>query len=66
MEECYFLSAEACNFTKSKTPPWVFFTFLKLYKWYQIAQSVSFESWYSWLSLPVIKLINLYYNKVIT
>ena len=22
-----------CNFTKSNTPPWVFFTFLKLYKW---------------------------------
>ena len=22
----------ACNFTKSNTPPWVFFTFLKLYK----------------------------------
>ena len=30
--------AEACNFTKINTPPWVFFTFLKLYKWYQIAQ----------------------------
>ena len=23
---------------KINTPPWVFFTFLKLYKWYQIAQ----------------------------
>ena len=23
------------NFTKSNTPPWVFFTFFKLYKWYQ-------------------------------
>ena len=22
----------ACNFTKMKTPPWVFFTFFKLYK----------------------------------
>ena len=30
-------SAEACNFTKSNTPPWVFFTFFKLHKWYQIA-----------------------------
>ena len=30
------LIAEACNFTKINTPPWVFFTFLKLYKWYQI------------------------------
>ena len=29
----------ACNFTKSNTPPWVFFTLLKLYKWYQIAQN---------------------------
>ena len=27
----------ACNFTKSNTPSWVFFTFLKLNKWYQIA-----------------------------
>ena len=24
--------------SKSNTPPWVFFTFFKLYKWYQIAQ----------------------------
>ena len=30
--------ASACNFTKSNTPPRVFLTFLKLYKWYQIAQ----------------------------
>ena len=26
---------------KSYTPPWVFFTFFKLYKWYQIPQSLS-------------------------
>ena len=33
------LQAEACNFTtKINTPPWVFFTFFKLYKCYQIAQ----------------------------
>ena len=25
------LQTEACNFTKGNTPPWVFFTFLKLY-----------------------------------
>ena len=31
----------ACNFTKSSTPPWMVFTFLKLYKWHQITQSVS-------------------------
>ena len=29
--------------TKSITPPWVLSTFLKLYKWYQIAQCVSFQ-----------------------
>ena len=34
------LQALACNFTKSITLPWVFLTFLKLYKWYQIVQSV--------------------------
>ena len=33
----------ACNFTKSSTPPWVFFVFFKLYKWYEIAQSVTFS-----------------------
>ena len=27
---------------KINTPPWVFFTFLKLYKWYQIAQRITF------------------------
>ena len=32
----------ACNFTKSNTPSWVFFTLLKLNNWYQIAQNVSY------------------------
>ena len=36
------LQALACNFTESNTLPWVFFTFLKLCKWYQIAQSITF------------------------
>ena len=36
------LQASACNFTKINTPPWVFFTFLKLYKRYQIAQRITF------------------------
>ena len=31
---------DACNFTKINTPPWVFFTFFKLYKCYQIAHRV--------------------------
>ena len=35
------LQALACNFTKIKTPPWVFFTLFKLYKLYQIAQRVA-------------------------
>ena len=35
------LKAEACIFTKINTSPWVFFTYFKLYKWYQIAQSIT-------------------------
>ena len=31
-----------CNSTKNNTPSWMFFTFLKLYKWYQIAQRIIF------------------------
>ena len=34
--------AEACNFTKSNTPPWLFFMFFKLYKRYQIAQRITY------------------------
>ena len=34
------ISCFSCNFTKSNTPRWVFFTFLKWCKCYQIAQSV--------------------------
>ena len=34
--------ASACNFTKSNTSPWAYFTFCKLYNWCQIVQSVSF------------------------
>ena len=36
------LHAEACNFTKSNTPPWVFFAFFRSWNLYQIAQSVSY------------------------
>ena len=35
------LQASTCNFTKSNILPWVSFTLLKLYKWYQIIQNVS-------------------------
>ena len=34
--------ALACNFTKINAPPWVFFTFFKLCKLYQIAQRTTF------------------------
>ena len=33
----------ACNFTKSSTPPRLFFTFLKFYKWHQIAQNTTID-----------------------
>ena len=36
--EVLLLGKLECTFTKSITPPWVFFTFFELYKWYQIAQ----------------------------
>ena len=35
---------KACNFTKSNTRAWMFFTFFKLYKWYQIAQKITFSN----------------------
>ena len=34
------LQANAYIFTKSSTPPWVFFMSFKLYKWYQMEQSI--------------------------
>ena len=33
----------ACNFIKSNTTPWVFFMYFKLYKWYQIPQSITYN-----------------------
>ena len=38
------LQAKVCNFTKSNTPACVFFTFFKLYEWYQIAQHITYNS----------------------
>ena len=32
---------KACKLTKSSTPSWVFSTFFKLYKWYQIVQRIT-------------------------
>ena len=36
------LQSEACNFTKSNTLSWVFFTLFKLYKLCQMAQSITY------------------------
>ena len=36
------MQAKACNFTRSNTPPWAFFVFSKLYKWYQLAQNITY------------------------
>ena len=38
--------------TKNNTPPWVVFTFLKLYKWYQITQNITFIKIYGQESYP--------------
>ena len=38
------LQVSACNFMKCNTPEWVFFTFFKLYRWYQIVQRVTYGS----------------------
>ena len=39
--------SEACNFIKSNPHPWVFFTFFILYRWYQIAQRITYSLFYS-------------------
>ena len=36
------LQANFTNFIKSSNPPWVTFTFLKLYKWYQIVERITY------------------------
>ena len=41
---CRCINFRACKFSKINTPPWVFFMFFKLYKWYQIAQCITYVS----------------------
>ena len=54
------LQASDCHLTKGNTPSWVLFKFLKLCKWYQIAQSIANR--YDWslthysLVLPIYTL----------
>ena len=38
------VGAEAYSYTKSITPPWIFFTYFTLYKWYLIPQSVLYTN----------------------
>ena len=55
------LQAKVCNFTKSNTPPWVFFTFFELYNWYQIAQRITYSN--KLLASPKYPA-NIYLHKV--
>ena len=66
------LQAEACNFKKINTSPWVFFTFFKLYKKYQIAQRITYWSshfasaaFLSWNSIEIHWFLRslLFYEK---
>ena len=43
-------SVNFSNFNKINTPPWVFFTFFKLYKWHQIAQCITYGQ--TWKTCP--------------
>ena len=45
---------------KSNTPPWVFFTFFRLYKWYQIVQRIILCQIFKLLT-KVILLITINY-----
>ena len=42
------VQGEAYNFTKCNTPPWMFSKFFKLYKWYQIAQRITYKGSLNW------------------
>ena len=45
---------------KSNTPPWVFFTFFKLYKWYQITQSIAYEQEIRRVKMSSLSLMTIY------
>ena len=64
------LQAETCKFTKSKTPPWVLFTFFKLHKWYQIAQRIKCKKiadhlWATIIKKKTKKLVNCLFLMVV-
>ena len=54
------------KFTKSNTPPWVFFTFFKLYEWCQISQRIIFgpscqKFWCQLVTVQSLKLNKRYW-----
>ena len=55
------ISMKECYFAKINTPPWVFFMFLKLHKYYQIAQSITYYKYpflaFTTSSIVVLKTI---------
>ena len=53
---------EASNFTKSNAPPWVFFTFFKLFELYQIAQCTISLVYYGVFEFVPLPTPILYYD----
>ena len=53
----------AGNFTKISTLSWVFFTFFKLYKWYQTAQRTTYILSYVWVRSSN-KMIPIYFLRL--
>ena len=49
--------SKVAGFTKINTPLWVFFTFLKLYKWYQIAQRITYTTVLFWNFVVSVELL---------
>ena len=47
-ENCEKHPWRSVTFTKSNVPPWVFFTFFKLYKLCQIAQNITYALSHCW------------------
>ena len=54
------LQTSACHFAKINTPPWVFFRFFNLYKWYQIAQRITCMYLMLMISDPLLCQLNLF------
>ena len=57
-------SATFSNFTKGNTLAWVFFTFFKLYKWYQIAQRITYKS-LTYINISYMRFTSTSKNEVL-